>query len=98
MRHLVDLNLEAFYPALSLNDDKEFQEFVEASKNKMELRSLDDPNYKMKMELDKDDQRERIARTKLIINEYNKCALSELDMSASGSESSASDKRLLKAR
>ena len=55
LRHLVDLNLEAFYPALSLNDDKEFQEFVEASKNKMELRSLDDPNYKMKMELDKDD-------------------------------------------
>ena len=55
MQHLVDLNLAAFYPALSLNDDKEFQEFVEASKNKMELRSLEDPNYRMKMELDKDD-------------------------------------------
>ena len=94
MRLLVDLNLASFYPALSLIADSEFQGFVQASEKKIELKSLEDPDYRMRVELDKDDQRERIARARLIINEYNLSALNELEMCGNGSESSASDKRL----
>ena len=54
----------------------------------------------MRLELDKDDQRERIQRARLIINEYNQHALEELEHSGepAGEISELFEKNLSTAR
>lgn len=80
IRLLVDLNLGDFYPSLCMVADPSFQRFLEASGRVAAAKSQHDPNYRMRLELDKDDQRERIQRARLIINEYNQHALDELEL------------------
>ena len=55
IRLLVDLNLGDFYPALRMLTDSSFQQFLAASERVIAISSQSDPNFRMRLELDKDD-------------------------------------------